>query len=281
VSAFAGAGARTRTCAVPHQTPVPVPVLAPHTSNTRARTRDGVRWAGRTARVRVIVLPPRNVTLPSTMKTAPPSFCARHRSGAGPPRARSRRGRPACAAEGRRAVALVSEIATPSNTSSPLNMATTPPFICTRADAERSGALFSCMRSRDASRGGTAHATCASLRRMRMPCVQTSTCACCDCCSTCYQSARIASRPSRLFYKLSRPHIPAQNAACSVLDQTPVPVPVLAPQTRTPSACERVCVRQSKVCACRERIRRRRRAYAHVYGTTSNTSASASASTAH
>ena len=60
----------------------------------------------------------------------------RRRSGAGPPHARSRRGRPARAAEGRRAVALVSEIATPSNTSSPLSMAITPPFACTRTDAE-------------------------------------------------------------------------------------------------------------------------------------------------
>jgi hypothetical protein len=79
------------------------------------------------------------------------------------PAARSQpRGRPARAAEGRRAVALVSEIATPSNTSSPLNMNTTPPDACTRADAERSGAPCSCMRSRDASGGGTAHATCAA-----------------------------------------------------------------------------------------------------------------------
>ena len=106
------------------------------------------------------------------------------------PAARSQpRARPARAAEGRRAVALVSEIATPSNTSAPLTMITAPPLICTRADAERSGAPCSCMRSRGASRGGAAHGARerkAPMRRMRLPCAPTSTCASCDGCSTCY-----------------------------------------------------------------------------------------------
>ncbi len=54
------------------------------------RARDGVRRAGRTACVRAIVLLPRNVTAPSFMQIAPPASCTRHRSGAGPPHARSR-----------------------------------------------------------------------------------------------------------------------------------------------------------------------------------------------
>jgi hypothetical protein len=58
--------------------------------------------AGRTACVRVIVLLPRNVTAPSSMAITPPYPCTRHWSGAGPPHARSRRGRPARSARASR-----------------------------------------------------------------------------------------------------------------------------------------------------------------------------------
>jgi hypothetical protein len=142
-----------------HPVPLPVPEPELQTSSTGACECD-LHRAGRTACVRVIALFPRNVTAPSPMKTAPPRSCARHRSGAGPPwhvaegptGARVRR---------RRTVALVSEIATPSNTSSPLNIKTAPPYACTRADAERWGAHPSHRVTWVAAqpRRGTAHAT--------------------------------------------------------------------------------------------------------------------------
>ncbi len=188
--------------------------------------------------MRVIVLLPRNVTAPPSTPIAPPLLCARRRSGAGPPHAHRRRGRPARAAKGRRAVALVSEIATPSNTSSPLLMVTAPPSNCTRADAERSGELFACMRSRDASRGGTAHATCASMCRMRMPCVQTNTCAMLRLLFNLLQVHKNCQLVITATLQVLRPHIPAQSGC------PPLPVPVLAPQASTPSACQRVCVRK-------------------------------------
>jgi hypothetical protein len=78
----------------------------------------------RTAMVFVIVLPPRNVTLPSSMYTAPPLDCTRHRSTGHRARAR---------AVAR--TALVPEIATPSNTSAPFATYTAPPSTCTRAAA--------------------------------------------------------------------------------------------------------------------------------------------------
>ncbi len=77
------------------------------------------------------------------------------------PAAARSRGPPGARVRGRRAVALVLEIATPSSTSSPFCMSTAPPYACTRADA---GALGRAIQLHaqprcDASRGGTAHAT--------------------------------------------------------------------------------------------------------------------------
>ncbi len=68
-------------------------MLAPQASTTSACVHVcmcACGKAGRTARVRVIVLLPRNATAPSPMYTAPPSRCTRHWSGAGPSSARSR-----------------------------------------------------------------------------------------------------------------------------------------------------------------------------------------------
>ncbi len=180
---------------------MPVPVPAPLTSTPSACLRVCSRqgWAHR-PRARDRAAPSKRDgaiehvnCATATLHMAPVRRWPRPgTSPEGPTGARVRR---------RRAVALVSEIATPSNTSAPLPMATAPPLTCTRVDAEGSGALFSCMRSRDASGGGKALATCASMRRMRLPRARASMCVCCDGCSTCYQSARIASRPSRRFYK--------------------------------------------------------------------------------
>jgi hypothetical protein len=81
--------------------------------------------------------------------------------------------RPARAAEGRRTVALVSEIATPSNTSSPLKMITAPPSACTCADAERSGAHPS---HRAACTAARSDASCAAQRTRHA-----RACAACGC----------------------------------------------------------------------------------------------------
>ena len=119
--------------------PVPVPVLAPQASTPSACVRVCVRQ-GRAHRLRA-----RDRAVPSERDGAiAHGDCASVPLHTAPvrrrPAARTQpRARPARAAEGRRTVALVSEIATPSNTSSPLNMKTAPPFTCTRADAEALG----------------------------------------------------------------------------------------------------------------------------------------------
>jgi hypothetical protein len=114
--------------------PLPVPVLAPHTSTPNARARMiAPGRAHRRPRARDRAAPSErdgttdhvncaSVTLHKTLVRRRPAARTQLRA------ARQR---------GRRTVALVSEIATPSNTSSPLPTVIAPPFACTRADAER------------------------------------------------------------------------------------------------------------------------------------------------
>jgi hypothetical protein len=121
--------------------PVPVPVPAPLTSATSACACACVCASGRAHRPRArdrAVPAERDGAIGHENCSTVPLHTAPVRRRPAP--ARRPEGRPARASRGRRTVAFVSEIATPSNTSSPRIMATAPPFLCTRADAERSGA---------------------------------------------------------------------------------------------------------------------------------------------
>jgi hypothetical protein len=112
--------------------------------------------------------------------------------------------------------------------------------ICLHAQPRRECRRRSARRTRQ---------TCAPMRRMRQPRARASTCACCDGCSTCYQSARIASWPSRLLYKLSPPQYSCSN--CCLLgtrSSTRASSSITtANQHSNYSKCVRVCARARRV----------------------------------